>query len=196
MEPQCLGPYLYSCVRKLYFFFSLSHFLPLRLVVGVELGDGRHSMAEHYVGVVKGLLHLHSTVGTPANVVICWRRGRESVSVNVSMATESPGPFFSVPTWLQWVLNVKHRGPVAVHQVLLNLIFGHVATAVFYPDASLQIVEVAAVQLKELDEQNSNVTVGAADVVPIVELQGGRSLLAADVYTDLSPHRKSFPIKT
>lgn len=74
-------------------------------------------------------------------------------------------------TWLQWVLDVEHGGPVAVQHVLLHLVFGHVAATVFYPDARLQVVEVAAVELEELDEQNSNVGVGAGHVLPIVHLQ-------------------------
>lgn len=54
---------------------------------------------------------------------------------------------------------------------------------------------MAAVQLEELDEQNSDVDVGTAHVLPIVKLRGGKSLLASDVLTDLSACCESFPIK-
>lgn len=78
---------------------------------------------------------------------------------------------FIVPTWLQWVLYVEHGGPVAIHHVLLNLIFGNIATSIFYPDACLQVVEVATVELKELNEQNTDVDDGSAHVFPVVKLE-------------------------
>lgn len=78
---------------------------------------------------------------------------------------------FTGPTWLQWVLNVEHGGPVAIHHVLLDLIFGNVATAIFYSDTRFQVVEVATVELEELDEQNADVDVGTAHVVPVVKLE-------------------------
>lgn len=77
----------------------------------------------------------------------------------------------TVPTWLQWVLNVEHRGPVAIHQILLNLIFGNIATSIFDSDARFQVVEVASVQLKEFNEQNTNIDVGTAHVLPVVKLE-------------------------
>lgn len=78
---------------------------------------------------------------------------------------------FTGPTWLQWVLNVEHGGPVAIHHVLLDLIFGNVATTIFYSDTGFQVVEVATVELEEFDEQNADVDVGTADVVPVVKLE-------------------------
>ena len=45
--------------------------LPLGLVVGVVLGDGRDGVAEHHVGVVEGLLDLHGSVGAAAHVIPC-----------------------------------------------------------------------------------------------------------------------------
>lgn len=80
----------------------------------------------------------------------------------------------SAPTWLQWVLNVEHGGPVAIHHVLLDLIFGNVATSIFYPDACFQVVEVAAVELKEFNEQNPDVDVGTAHILPVVKLENTR----------------------
>lgn len=35
---------------------------PLSVNIGIVLGNRRHSMAEHYIGIVKGLLHLHGTI--------------------------------------------------------------------------------------------------------------------------------------
>lgn len=45
---------------------------------------------------------------------------------------------------------------------------------------------MAAVQLKEFNEQNTDVNVGTADVLPVVELDGGewRKLLAANIYIE------------
>lgn len=77
----------------------------------------------------------------------------------------------SLLTWLQRVLYVEHGGPVAIHHALLNLVFGHVAAAIFYPDARLQVVEVAPVELEELDEEDGDVGVGTAHVLPVVELR-------------------------
>lgn len=73
-------------------------------------------------------------------------------------------------TWLQWILNVEHGGPVAIHHVLLNLIFGNIAASIFYPDACFQVVEVATVELKEFNEQNTDVDVRTADILPVVKL--------------------------
>lgn len=76
-----------------------------------------------------------------------------------------------ISTWLQWVLNVEHGGPVAIQHVLLNLIFGNVAPAVFYPDACFQVVEVAPIELKEFNEQNTNVDVETKHILPVVKLE-------------------------
>lgn len=74
-------------------------------------------------------------------------------------------------TWLQRVLDVEHGGPVAVHQVLLDLIFSHITTPIFYSDARFQVVEVAAVQLEEFDKQDADVDVGTAHIFSVVELE-------------------------
>lgn len=168
--------------------YVINGFSPLSLIIGIVLGNGWHSVAEHHIGVVKCLLHLHGTVWTPADVVICWTQGRRSICVNMRtwpcaaiwpsntwkgiqildiLRTHTLQPF-TVPTWLQWVLNIEHGGPVAIHQVLLNLIFGNVAPSIFYSDACFQVVEVAAVQLKEFNEQNTDVDVGTAHILPVV----------------------------
>ncbi len=77
----------------------------------------------------------------------------------------------SLPTWLQWVLDVEHGGPVAIHHVLLNLVFGNIATSILYPDTRFQVVEVATIELKEFNEQNTNVDVGTAHILPAVKLE-------------------------
>lgn len=83
-------------------------------------------------------------------------------------------PFeFAARTRLQRVLDVEHGGPVSVH-VPLNVVFGNVAASVFYPDARFQVVEVAAVELEEFDEQDADVDVGAAHVLPVVKLENTR----------------------
>lgn len=81
------------------------------------------------------------------------------------------------PTWLQGVLDVEHGRPVAVHHVLLNLVFGNVAASVLYPDARLQVVEVAAVELEELDEQDADVDVGTGHVLPVMKLGNTQAVL-------------------
>lgn len=45
--------------------------LPFRIPVGVGPGERRHSVAEHDVGVVKYLLHLHGPVGAPPHIIPC-----------------------------------------------------------------------------------------------------------------------------
>lgn len=78
---------------------------------------------------------------------------------------------FPALTRLQRVLDVEHGGPVAIHQVLLDLIFCNITTPIFYSDACFQVVEVAAIELKELDEENANVNVGIAHIFSVVELK-------------------------
>lgn len=77
----------------------------------------------------------------------------------------------TLPTWLQWVFNVEHGRPVAIHHVLLNFIFGNIAAAIFYSDASFQVVKVATIELEEFNEQNTDVYVGIAHILPIVKLK-------------------------
>lgn len=74
-------------------------------------------------------------------------------------------------TWLQWILNVEHGRPVSIHHVLLNLIFGNIAASIFYPNSCFQVVKVATVELKEFNEQNTNVDVRTAHVFPVVKLE-------------------------
>lgn len=66
-------------IRRNLLQYVTGSFLPLGLIIGIVLGNGWHSVAEHHIGVVKCLLHLHGTVGTPADIVICWTQGTWSI---------------------------------------------------------------------------------------------------------------------
>lgn len=149
---------------------------PLSVNIRVVLGNGRHSMAEHHIGIVKGLLHLHGTIWTPANIII-WRTKERHYDVGITQIRVSTFKgnsntcSSSTLTWLERVLDVEHWGPVAIHQIFLDLIFSNVTTPIFYPDARFQVVEVAAVQLKEFDKQNANVDVRTAHIFSVVELE-------------------------
>lgn len=78
---------------------------------------------------------------------------------------------FKISTWKKRVLDAEHGRPVAVVHDFHDVLFGHVGAAVLYPDACFQVVEMAAVQLEELDEQNAEVHVGSASVDSGVELR-------------------------
>ena len=54
---------------------------------------------------------------------------------------------------------------------LLDLVFGDDGPAVAHPDAALEVVEVLAVALEELDEEDAQVGVRLGGVDPRVQLQ-------------------------
>ena len=54
---------------------------------------------------------------------------------------------------------------------LLDLLLGDDGAAVAHPDAALEVVEVLAVALEELDEEDAEVGVGAGGVHARVQLQ-------------------------
>lgn len=60
---------------------------------------------------------------------------------------------------------------MATAQGLHHLLLGEVGTAVLHPDSRFQVVEVAAVQLEELDQQDAQVYVGRPAIDPGMELQ-------------------------
>lgn len=75
-------------------------------------------------------------------------------------------------TWQQRVLDAEHGRPAeAVVHGLHDLLFGDVGAAVLDADGRLQVVEVAAVQLEELDQQHAQVLVGVACVDARVQLR-------------------------
>lgn len=71
-------------------------------------------------------------------------------------------------TRLQRILDVQHGRSVSVQHAFQHLVFGHVRAAIFNPDARLQVVEMAAVQFEELDEQDTQVRVGTARILSVV----------------------------
>ena len=73
-------------------------------------------------------------------------------------------------TRLHRVLYAEHGGSAAVAHGLHQLLLGKVGAAVLHADRHLQVVEVAAVQLKELNEQDAQVDVGAPCVNVRVQL--------------------------
>lgn len=77
-------------------------------------------------------------------------------------------------TWLDGVLDADHGGPVSAAHALQHLVLGQVRTSVLYSDARLHVIEVAAVQLEELDEEEAQVDVGAPCVNPRVQLLQAR----------------------
>lgn len=77
-------------------------------------------------------------------------------------------------TWLDGVLDADHGGPVPAAHALQHLVLGQVGASVLHPDASLHVVEVTAVQLEELDEEEAQVDVGAPRVDPRVQLPPAR----------------------
>lgn len=77
-------------------------------------------------------------------------------------------------TWLDGVLDADHGGPVPAAHDLQHLVLGQVGASVLHPDARLHVVEVAAVQLKEFDEEEAQVDVGAPRVDPRMQLSPAR----------------------
>lgn len=73
-------------------------------------------------------------------------------------------------TWLDWVLDADHRRPVPAAHALQHLVLGQVGASVLHPDTRLHVVEVAAVQLEKLNEEEAQVDVGAPRVDPRVQL--------------------------
>lgn len=77
-------------------------------------------------------------------------------------------------TWLDGVLDADHRRPVPAAHAFQHLVLGQVGATVLHPDTRLHVVEVAAVQLEELNEEVAQVDVGAPRVDPRVQLSPAR----------------------
>lgn len=71
-------------------------------------------------------------------------------------------------TWLYWVFYAEHGWPVSTPHGLEHFLLGQVSSSIRHPNASLHVVEITAIQLKELDQQKAQVDVGAAGVDPRV----------------------------
>lgn len=76
-----------------------------------------------------------------------------------------------ISTWKKRVLDAEHGRPVAIAHGFHDVLFGHVGATVLYPDACFQVVEMAAVQFEELDEQYAEVRVRSPCVDSGVELR-------------------------
>lgn len=68
------------------------------------------------------------------------------------------------PTWNQWVLYAEHRRRVSICHGLHYFLFGDVRTPVRDADPRFQVVEIAAVELEELDQQHAQVRVGVSGI--------------------------------
>lgn len=67
-------------------------------------------------------------------------------------------------TWLYWVFYAEHGRPVSTPHGFEHFLLGHVSSIILHPDAGLYIVEVMAIQLEELDQQDAQVDVGTSRV--------------------------------
>jgi len=77
-------------------------------------------------------------------------------------------------TWEQGVLYAEHGRPAAGVHGLHELLLVNVSSAVLNADASLHVVEMAAIQLEELYEQDAQVLAGVTGVDAWVELKKWR----------------------
>lgn len=75
-------------------------------------------------------------------------------------------------TWKQRVLYAEHGWSVSVCHGLHDLLFGYVRASIFDANPRFQVVEMAAVQLKELDQQHAQVLVGVSGIDARMELKG------------------------
>ena len=69
-------------------------------------------------------------------------------------------------TWLYWIFYAEHGRPVSVAHGFQHFLLGHVGPSCLHPDAGFDVVEISAVQLKELDKQDAQVDVGTTRVDP------------------------------
>lgn len=74
----------------------------------------------------------------------------------------------SILTWLYWILYAEHGWSVSTPHCLEHFLFGQVSAAVRHSDAGVHVVEITAVQLKELDQQEAKVDVTTSRVDPRV----------------------------
>lgn len=74
-------------------------------------------------------------------------------------------------TWKQWILYAEHGWPVSISHGLHDLLFGYVCASIFDTNPSFQVVEMAAVQLKELDQQYAQIFIGVSGINARMELK-------------------------
>lgn len=75
-------------------------------------------------------------------------------------------------TWDQWVLYTEHRRPVSVGHGLHHFVFRDVRASICEANRCFQVVELAAVQLKELNQQHAQVLVGDSGINTRMKLKG------------------------
>ena len=76
-----------------------------------------------------------------------------------------------INTWKQRVLYAEHGWPVSVCHGLHYLLFGYVRATIFDANPCFQVVEMAAVQLKELYQQDAQVLLGVPSIDTRMELE-------------------------
>lgn len=78
--------------------------------------------------------------------------------------------FILIPslTWLHWILYAEHGRPVPIPHRSQHVLLGQVGPSTLHPNAGFHVVEIAAVQLKELDQEDAQVDVGTSCVDPRV----------------------------
>ena len=103
---------------------------------------GWDSILQQAIGHVKGVLHLQCSIRAATYVV----------------------------PWVEWVLYAEQRRSVAILHLLLNVILAHIGPAIPHADPRVQVVEVAAIQLKELNQQDTQVVAGQLTVATRVLL--------------------------
>lgn len=74
-------------------------------------------------------------------------------------------------TWEQRVLYAEHGWSVSICHGLHDLLFGQVPAPIFDTNPCFQVVEMAAVQLKELNQQHAQILVGVPGVDTWMELK-------------------------
>ena len=89
-------------------------------------------------------------------------------------------------TWLEGVFYTQHGGSFPIGHALHHIVLGQVGAPILHPDACSQVVEVPAVKLQELNQQDAQVEVGTPGVNSGMELQYSQVLdlsLCVDLYS-------------
>lgn len=77
----------------------------------------------------------------------------------------------TLPTWKKGVFYAEHGWSVSVVHFLHDLLFCHVRTAILDTNPSFQVVEMATIQLKELNQQHAQIFIGVSGIDARVKLQ-------------------------
>lgn len=79
--------------------------------------------------------------------------------------------FSNIIRCIEWILNAQNARTIAITKLLANLLLRHIRAAIAHPNTGLHIIELLAVELEELDEQNAEVVLGASRVNARMQLQ-------------------------